>query len=162
MHFLLSQHNVAQTSNLCRLVNVVLVIRLWSRRLFFYEPLPVPSQAKHYRVSISGSHHSQHWSYNLKNFRWNKAHQYHLLSMRLTAQLPRVWTGKGEPADESGVLRAAQQAADQTTSGHRTAGGDQVWHTVCLMSRCYVTHVLCVMCCFLFAPKGPSVSIARL
>lgn len=38
--------------------------------------------------------------------------------MRLTAQLPRVCTGKGEPADESGVLRAAQQAADQTASGH--------------------------------------------
>lgn len=34
--------------------------------------------------------------------------------------------GEGEPAGETGVFRAAQQTADQTSSGHRAAGGDQV------------------------------------
>lgn len=40
-----------------------------------------------------------------------------------------VFAGKGEPTAETGVFRAAQQTADQTSSGLQPAGGGHVSFT---------------------------------
>jgi len=54
--------------------------------------------------------------------------------------------GEGQPAGEAAVLRAAGEAAEQTTPGHRAAGGDQVH--ICTVCVCVCVCVrVCVCVC---------------